>query len=353
MKKLTLEEIGKIAGVSRATVSRVINNYPHIRPEVRERVEAIIAETGYQPNMVARSLASDRSNIIGLVIPSGANAVFTDPYFPRLTQGISKAANDLQLTLALFLFHSQEEERGTIETITGTGLIDGLIVTADHKEDSFVPRLLEREMPFVLIGRPEKVHILDFVDTDNVIGAITATEHLVRLGYQRIGTLSTNQNTAGDDRYLGYKNTLEKHGRQVDPHLVAYGDFSVESGYIAMKELLPAQPDAVFITSDTMALGAIRAIREAGLRIPEDIALIGFDDLPPAIQADPSLSTIRQPIQETGRIAVQKLIDKLDNVNYEPSSVILPNRLIVRASCGALHLGLDHQLEAEGVIVER
>lgn len=353
MKKLTLEEIGKIAGVSRATVSRVINNYPHIRPEVRERVEAVIAETGYQPNMVARSLASDRSNIIGLVIPSGANAVFTDPYFPRLTHGISKATNDLQLTLALFLFHSLEEERGTIESITGTGLIDGLIVTADHKEDSFVPRLLEREMPFVLVGRPEQTALSDFVDTDNVAGAITATEHLVRLGYQRIGTIATNQNTAGDDRYLGFSNTLLKHGLPLYPELVAYGDFSVDSGYVAMKEILPAKPDAVFVTSDTMALGAVRAIREAGLRIPQDIALVGFDDLPPAKQTDPVLTTIRQPIPETGRIAVQKLVEKLDNSDYQPSGVILPNELIVRASCGALHLGLGQQLEAEGVIVER
>jgi LacI family transcriptional regulator len=141
MKRLTLDEIGKLAGVSAATVSRVINNYPHVTPERRERVQAVIAQTGFQPNLIARSLASHRTHIIGLVIPNVAHNVFTDPYFPSLIQGITQASNLGNLTLALFLFHSMQEETRTIQSILNTTLLDGLIITADHKEYSLVPQI--------------------------------------------------------------------------------------------------------------------------------------------------------------------------------------------------------------------
>ena len=335
MEKFTLEEIGKLAGVSRATVSRVINNYPHIRPEIRERVEKVIAETGYHPNLIARSLASDRSNIIGLVILSAANAVFTDPYFPRLIQGITQNCNTHGLTLALFLFNTQEEERITLKTILSAGLLDGLIITADHKERSIAPLLTAADMPFVLLGRPLTPATISFVDVDNVAGAFMAVEHLIKLGHQRIGVIATALNTAGDDRLSGYYHALEANGIAIDPRLIAYADFSVEHGYIAMQKLLSTRPDAVFVTSDTMALGALRALREADLRVPDDIALVGFDDLPPALQADPPLTTIRQPIQETGSIAVDTLTDVLKNGAEPPRHIVLPTELVIRQSSGA------------------
>jgi LacI family transcriptional regulator len=336
MKKLTLEEIGKMAGVSRATVSRVVNSYPHIRPEVRERVERIIAETGYQPNLLARSLASDRSNIIGLVIPSAAQAVFADPYFPILIQGITQVCNANSLTLSLFLFHSREEEQRAIRSISGTGLLDALIITADRKNASFIPMLRESHVPFVLIGRPEQRSQISYIDTDNVTGAKMATDHLIQLGYRRIATIATEQNTAGDDRYTGYVDALRFSGIAVDENLIEFADFSMESGYKAMKRLLQYEPDAVFVTSDTMALGALHAIREARLRIPDDIAMVGFDDLPPAVQAEPPLTTVRHPIKEAGAGAVEMLIDVMNNGSKPPRRKILPTKLIVRASCGAV-----------------
>ncbi|MFW5692417.1 MAG: LacI family DNA-binding transcriptional regulator, partial [Chloroflexota bacterium] len=188
MKKLTIARIAELAGVSKSTVSRVINGYPHIRPEVRAQVEAIIAETGFQPNGVARSLAFDRSNIIGLVIPKGTKSIFTDPYFPVLTNGVSQVSNNNNLTLALFIFHSEKEGHDTIRNIVTTGLLDGLIlttdrVTLDRSTDPFIPQLIERRVPFVLIGRPEASQDITFIDTDNVAGGRMATEHLVKLGY--------------------------------------------------------------------------------------------------------------------------------------------------------------------------
>jgi LacI family transcriptional regulator len=334
-KNLTLEKIAKIAGVSPATVSRVVNNYPHIRPEVRERVQKIIAQTGFQPNVIARSLASDRSGIIGLVIPNSPRMVFTDPYFASLIQGITQATNRSSLTLSLFLFHSKEEEVRTIQSILSTGLLDGVIITADRKEDSFVPKFAERGLPFVLIGRPEKQMQISYVDSDNVAGGYLATEHLLKLGHRRIATIGSDQNTAGDDRYSGYQNALENYQFKIDPCLVAFGDFSMDSGYTAMKKLLPEMPDAVFVASDTMALGALRAIREAGLRVPDDIAVVGFDDLPPALQADPPLTTVQHPIEQSGKLAVEMLITLLNEKDAPSRRTILPGKLIIRGSCGA------------------
>ena len=352
MKKLTLEEIGKLAGVSRATVSRVVNGYRHIRPEVRERVEKVIAETGYQPNLIARSLASDRTNIIGLVIPNQATAVFTDPYFPRLIQGITQAASQNNLTLALFLFHSPEEEDITIDSIVNTSLVDGIIITADRKVDPIAQVLLKRRMPFVQLGRPEiRPKTIYFVDVDNVAGAFMATEHLISLGYQRIAVVASDQNTAGDDRLNGYYAALKDHQIPIDDRLVAFGDFTAMGAAQAMNQLLPFHPDAVFVSSDTMALGAVGAIRDAGLRVPDDVAVIGYDDLPPAVHNVPPLTTIRQPIYETGQLAVKMLMDVLDKKLTKPTHIILPNQLVIRHSCGAVQRGLLDNYVDENIVI--
>ena len=332
MKRLTLNEIGTLAGVSRATVSRVINNYPHITPEVRERVQKIVQETGFQPNRIARSLVSDRSGIIGLVIPSDVRAVFSDPYFARLIQGITRATNRRKLTLSLFLFHSIEEETETTRSILTTGLLDGLIITADRKEDPLLAQLAGHDLPFIVIGRPDSTANLLYVNADNVQGAFMATQHLISLGRQRIAIIVSDQNTAGQDRYMGYRNALQTYNMNFDAGLVAFGDFSLESGYEAMQQLIPQKPDAVFVSSDTMALGAQRAIREAGLRMPHDIAIVGFDDLPPAIHGEPQLTTIRQPIEQMGIVAVDLLSDILDGTIKSLVPIILPVELIIRAS---------------------
>ncbi|MCA9884479.1 MAG: LacI family DNA-binding transcriptional regulator [Anaerolineae bacterium] len=342
MKKLTISAIAELAGVSKATVSRVLNGYPHISQELREQVEAIIAETGYQPNQVARSLASDRSNIIGLVIPKGTDAVFLDPYFPALTNGITQVSNNNSLTLALFIFHSEQEGHDTIKSIVNTGLLDGLIlttdrVTLDRTTDPFVPQLIERDMPFVMIGRPDNLQDdIIFIDTDNAEGGYLATRHLIDLGYQRIATISSKHNSAGDDRLAGYRKALDESDIAIDWALVAYGDYTLESGYKGMKKLLPQQPDAVFVASDTMALGALRAIQEVGLKVPHDIAIVGYDDLPPAIQATPQLTTVRQDVETLGGMAVEMLLDAIRGDKSGIRHVFLSSKLIIRDSCGAV-----------------
>ena len=339
MGKLTLEEIGQLAGVSRSTVSRVINGHPSVKPDVRERVLEVVAETGYYPDPAARSLASHRSGVIGLVDPLAVQSLFDDPYFAHLIQGISQACNAHDYTLSLILFHSKEEEARLYPRISRNQLFDGIIVTATQVEDPLIPQLLANQVPFVLDGRHEDPRV-SFVDTDNVAGAFTAVSHLIRLGRGRIAAITGPlDNLAATDRNQGYLNALRNRGHLIDEALIATGDYTEVSGYEAMQHLLPHKPDAVFVASDTMALGALRALRGAGIKVPDDIAVVSFDDLPHAATADPPLTTVRQSIQRRGAMEVGTLIDILHDGLEPPRRLIMPAELVIRASCGAGQTG--------------
>jgi LacI family transcriptional regulator len=335
MKRLTLEEIGKLAGVSRATVSRVINDYPFIRPEIRSKVQEIIDQTGFRPNSIARSLVSSRSNIVGLIIPSVVQKVFTDPYFASLIHGIAQGCNRNNLVLSVYLFHSLEEKHNVIQTIVGTGLVDGMIVTGDNRDTEILDVFLNSQIPLVMVGAPDLDNV-SYVDTDNFGGAYTATKYLIDLGFRRIGIIATTINRSSEDRLQGYKQALLDHNIAVDEQLIAWGNYTVESGYQAMRDLLPHQPDAVFSSNDAMALGGMRALREANIRVPEDISIVGFDDLPHALQTEPALTTIQQTIQESGCEAVELLLKLLNDDGPLPLRTILPNTLIVRGTTRAV-----------------
>lgn len=331
-KKLTLDDIGEMAGVSRATVSRVINDYPHITPEVRERVQKVIKKTGYKPNKIAQLLASNRSGSIGLVIPSTARTIMSDPYFLHLISGITKKTNHFALTLALFLFHSMEDEIQTAHLLFNNSLVDGLIITADRKENPFAQEVIRHDIPFVVVGRSELKAQIPCVNVANELGAYLATEHLINLDRRRLAVIMCDHNTAGDDRFTGYRKALDDYAVEFDPQRVARGDFTQESGYAAMQQLLATKPDAVFASSDMMAIGAQQAIRKAGLRIPDDIAVVGFDNLPQATLADPPLTTVQQPIEELGMEAVDMLHGILNGSTRSPRQIVLPVKLIRRTT---------------------
>lgn len=334
MGKLTLEQIAKLSGVSRSTVSRVINNHPSVKPHVRQRVMEVIAETGYHPDPAARSLASRRSGIIGLVIPRAVQSLFTDPYYPRLTQGVAQACNANDYTLSLFLFHTEDEEQKLYPRVLRTGLMDGLIVSASQIGDPLIRQLIDNCVPFVMVGRPNDLPGVSFVNVDNAVGVYTAISHLIRLGYKRIATITGPLNTTvGLDRRQGYLDALNDRNRSIDETLIVEGDFTELGGHAAMQRLIPHQPDVVLIASDTMAFGALRALREAGLSVPENVAVVGFDDLPTSALADPPLTTIRQPIRRVGAQAVETLIDILTNGPEPPRRIILSTELIIRSSC--------------------
>jgi LacI family transcriptional regulator len=336
MKKLTLEKIAELSGVSRSTVSRVINNHANVREEVRERVWQVIKETGYQPNLAARSLAARRSGIIGLVIPRIVQSIFTDPYFPLLMQGIAQACNASDYTLSLFLFHTEDEEQKLYPRVLRTGFVDGVVISSTQIDDPFVPQLVDNGMAFVVIGRPHGIPEANYVDVANVAGAHTAVSHLIHLGRRRIATITGPLNVvAGIDRHQGYLDALSDQGLQVDDALIVNGAFNQVEAYKATQRLLPHKPDAIFAASDAMAFGALRALHEAGVRVPEEIAVVGFDDLPAARVTNPPLTTVRQPIRRLGQLAVETLIDILATGAEPQHQIVLTTEFIIRETCGA------------------
>lgn len=334
-ENLTLEDIGRLAGVSRSTVSRVINDQSSVNPDVRARVQSVIQRTGYSPNVLARSLVSGRTGVIGLVIPSRVHSLFEDPYFSRLIQGISSASNKAGNTLSLFLFQNEEEEAALYPRVVMSGFLDGLILTATRMADPLLARMAVGEIPLVVIGRPD-VEGVSYVDADNRDGAMQAAIHLAEQGYKRIGLIGApGSTTAGVDRLNGFIEGLGLRGQTLHPDLRVDGNFSRQSGYEAMQRLIPHSPDALFVASDTMATGALRALREAGIRVPDDIALVGFDGLPASERSAPPLTTIRQPVTDTGARSVQMLNDLITGAEQRPLVEIMPVELVVRESCGA------------------
>ena len=337
MPSFTLEDIARQTGVSRSTVSRVVNNLPNVREAVRRRVLEAIEKNGYLPHAAARTLASRRSSTIGLILPQSIGFFFTDPYYPYLTKGISQACSQHDQTLTLFLAETREEEETIFPRVASTGLLDGVIVQAGHHGDRWIiGKMAEAGIPMVVIGRLFHSENVSYIDIDNVSASQSAVKHLICLGYRRIGTIAgPSASTVGVDRLAGYRKALTAAGMSLDDALMVEGDFTEAGGYRAMQRMLPARPEAVFAASDIMALGAIRLLREAGLRVPQDVAFVGFDDLPLAFLEDAQLTTIRQPVIQFGSRAVELLLDLIEGGVKPPRQIIMDTELIVRTSCGA------------------
>ncbi|MDR3578064.1 MAG: LacI family DNA-binding transcriptional regulator [Anaerolineaceae bacterium] len=331
---LTLDDIARLSGVSRATVSRVINADVNVKDSTRLKVQEIINSYNFQPNLAARGLATGRTNVLGVVVPAGVVAIFTDPYFPKLLQGVSAVCNNREYSVMLWLAEP-EYERRMISRILHNGLVDGVIVASISMDDSIIQSLIDSKMPFVLIGRHPTENV-NYLDVDNLQASRMATMHLVRLGYKRIATITGVQyQVAGYDRYQGYLKALKDSGQPIRQELVVEGAFTEESGYSGMQHLLKYKPDAVFAASDMMAYGAMRALREANLRIPEDVAVVGFDDIPNSAKTIPTLTTVRQPVSGLGSKAADMLINIIETRPTSIQKIILDTELVVRESCGA------------------
>ncbi len=331
----TLEEIAKRAKASRSTVSRVINDDPRVSAATRKRVLAVVKRLNYHPNVAARSLASGRTRILGLVIPERVTGLFSDPYFPILIQGITSACNAHDHSVMLWLAEP-EYERRMISQILHNGLVDGVILASMLMDDSLMQSLITSNLPFILVGRHPTNPRISYVDVDNIESAKKITEHLIESGYRRIATIAgPRKMIAGVDRLQGYTLALQQQGIATDPNLITVSDFSENGGYTAMQGLMVQKPDAVVVASDTMAIGALRAIREAGLRVPQDIAIAGFDDMPFAERTDPPLTTVRQPIHQAGYSAAETLITLIADPDSQPKHIVLPTEIIIRASTGS------------------
>lgn len=330
----TLEEVAARAGVGRGTASRVINGSPRVSAHTREAVEAAVAELGYVPNRAARALAGNRTDAIALVVPESESRFFAEPYFSDIVRGVGAALADTEMQLLLTLVGSDRERRRLAQYLTAHR-VDGVLLVSVHADDP-LPDLLEQlGMPAVMNGRRSATEPLPSVDSDNFEGARGAVEHLVSRGRRSIATITGRLDVYASQRRLdGYRKALSDAGHEPDERLIALADFSEEGGVRAMRELLDHRPDvdAVFAASDLMAAGARQVLREAGRRIPDDVALIGFDDSAVARHMDPALTSVRQPIEEMGRTMTRVLLDMIAGESDDRPQIVLPTELVVRDS---------------------
>ncbi|MEU0353791.1 LacI family DNA-binding transcriptional regulator [Streptomyces cyaneofuscatus] len=331
----TLEEVAARAGVGRGTASRVINGSPRVSEATREAVEAAVAELGYVPNRAARALAGNRTDAIALVVPEPETRFFAEPYFSAIVRGVGAALADTDMQLLLTLAGNDRERRRLAQYLTAHR-VDGVLLVAVHADDP-LPELLEQlGMPCVISGARHAAEPLASVDSDNFEGARAAVDHLISRGRRQIATITGRLEVYGAQRRLdGYRAALAAAGLPPDERLIAPADFTEEGGARAMRELLARRPqlDAVFAASDVMAAGARQVLREADRRIPEDVALIGFDDSVVARHMHPALTSVRQPIEEMGRRMAQLLLEEIaGRVGEERPTVVLPTELVIRDS---------------------
>lgn len=330
----TLEEVARVAGLSRATVSRVINQSPRVSEEARRAVEAAIERLGYSPNRAARSLVTGTTDSVGLVVAESEARVFSEPFFAALIRGVAATLSDQSRQLVLIMSRTPEEG-GRVERYLAAGHVDGVLLVSAHASDPLIAHLDRLGVPVVLAGRPLASVKAPYVDADNVGGARDAVWHLISKGRRQIATIAGPQDmSAGVDRLVGYQTALAEAGAVVDPSLVVIGDFGAESGSEAMQRLLAARPDldGVFAASDPMAAGAMAALSEAGRRIPDDVSVVGFDDSVIAETANPPLTSVRQPVEAIGREMVDILSRLIEDPGAAAEPVVLPTEVIVRRS---------------------
>ncbi|GIH68898.1 LacI family DNA-binding transcriptional regulator [Sphaerimonospora thailandensis] len=330
MRRPTLEAVAARAGVSRATVSRVVNGQLTVTPQIREAVLRAVDELGYVPNSAARSLVTQRTGSIALVVSEPPTRVFSeDPMFATVIRSASLELEAADRQVVLMLAGSAKSH-ARIERYIAGGHVDGVMLISMHGADPLPAAIARMGVPVVSYGRPAVPVPLPYVDNDNVGGAEKAARHLLDRGRRRVATIAGPQDMiAGQDRLTGYRNALRDADRR---SIVAVGDFTRESGAVAMRHLLEDDPalDAVFVANDLMAVGALQTLRQAGRRVPDDVAVVGFDDIEAARYTEPPLTTMRHPVVEQAAAMVRLLLGLFEGGPADP--VILPTELVVRES---------------------
>lgn len=338
--KVTNKDVAEVAGVSPTTVSFVLNNVEsaNISEATKSRVWSAARKLGYVPNAAARSLAQGRSNNIGVVLVHTHKQIFLDAYIPNILTGLSDVVQQSGFRTILERIEVASQQEAILSLLHGSE-VAGLVVHGGKPDKEFLLSIIEHEIPVVFVGDlPFKVPYS--VYSDNLPGVREIINHLIGLGHQRIACISyapENLQTNAMDRLDTYFDTLREHGIQPNRSLVRFGNFDPQSGYDAMKSLLQEKvpPTAIFGMNDMMAIGAMAAIQESGLSVPEDIAVVGFDDDRFAPFTNPPLTTVREGQREIGIMAGQMLVDLINDIQPQNPHILIPTQLIVRYSCGS------------------
>jgi DNA-binding LacI/PurR family transcriptional regulator len=338
---VTLEDVARVAGVSRATVSRVINGSTTVDPAMRLLVENAVAATNYVPNRAARSLVTRRTDSIALVVSEIESRhvadpflgrMFTDPFFGRVVTGVMEVIRPRGVQMVLMLV-DDADSRAHLVSYLRQGHVDGVVLICGHVADPLPGMLAEAQVPAVLSGRPGQSTPISFVEADQRAGTVLAVDHLVATGRRRIAHLAGPLDMpSAQERLTGFHQAMAAHG--LEEAGMVEGDFTQAGGAVAMRKLLEEAPDldAVFVASDLMALGAIPVLNRAGRRIPEDVALVGFDDSSAALACDPPLTTVRQPLEEMAARMAQLLLAQILEPTDTLQSAVFHPTLIVRGS---------------------
>ncbi len=347
--KLTIVDIARLAGVSKATVSRVINQKPDVDPETRERILRIMAEAGFVPSLTATSLAG-RSRLIGVLVPS-----LTWPFIGEIMRGVAEMISSSSYELVLYCIAHPQDRATIFERILETRLTSGLLAILPGELTNHLNTLYDQGFPVAMIddqGHPTNV---PWIGADNQQGAYEATRHLIHLGHRRIGFIFGPQRyQCSLERYEGYMQAMREAGLPVEAELALQGDFEVESGRACGVQFLDMAepPTAIFASNDQMAYGVLDAAEARGVQVPHDLAVVGFDDIPLPIPWRPPLTTVRQPFYEMGQRGLDHLLAMITAGNRRqvaspilpasrsfeadaPVRIQLPTQLIVRESCGA------------------
>ncbi|HLG76000.1 MAG TPA: LacI family DNA-binding transcriptional regulator [Ktedonobacteraceae bacterium] len=330
-RDITIFDVADEAGVSYSTVSRVVNNKSNVHPETRERVLRTMAQLGYVGNVPARSLAGGSSHVVGLLVDH-----LNTSYMGEIIRGIDEVLDANNYNLMLYTTHRRKTKESAYVTKLTRNFADGLLLILPRNEKAYLETLHQRRFPHVLVDYQGYNQQVPSVITTNRKGAYDATTYLIKIGHSRIGFITgTMEFGCAQERLAGYKDALKDHSLPFDPELVREGDFLQPQGYHCAQQLLslPTPPTALFVSNDVMAFGAMEAARERGLHLPMDLSIIGFDDIPQAAHVHPTLSTVRQPLEEMGRSAARLLLKYIANPLAEVERIELPTELIIRESC--------------------
>jgi len=328
-----LEEVAARAGVSRATASRVLRGDKKVSEHAREVVLEAAREISYVPNLAARSLVTGRSDSVAFLVEESEERMFADPFFLGMLRSAQETVAEAGLQLVFTVMNRPADQDRFLAYAAG-GHVDGVLLMSLHGKDKLPQRLEDLGVPTVLSGRPlSRSRKLWYVDADNVGGGLLATSHLIESGRRHVATVAgPGDMCAGQDRLVGYRKAVEAAGLPYDHSLISVGDFTPTGGYDAARRLLAARPDvdAVFAASDLAAFGVVRAVRESGRRVGEDVAVIGFDDIPAAAEQHPPLSTVRQPIHDLGTTMTRLLLDRIEGRDDLARATVLPVELVLR-----------------------